>query len=313
METPHLDTLQQFTESSLPDLDVVTLGALELFSKISLPTLPLEQFKHPLVLGSGNAEVAGRIIFAQHDAIYADESTYEAKLSLLNGEEKSAVIISASGSKHSVEIAKTLEERGVRVWLITNTDHSAAADFVLPEHTIVLPKNREPYTYNTSTYMSMILAATHEDPSTIHSHIVKEVAPVVPDNLQSYDSFYFLLPPELIGVKHMLMTKFDELFGSKVSARVFTYGQTMHAKTVVPNDRELFISLGVENNQFGAEQNRLAIPLLEQAGPAAAMAIGYYVIGHIQKQHPPYFKQEIAGYVEKASAMFGKPLTVIVE
>ena len=84
-----------------------------------------------------------------------------------------------------------------------------------------------------------------------------------------------------------------------------------HAVTVVSSG-ELFVSFGEENIMGGESDQRLHIPLPENAGYAAMMAIGYYVIAQIQKQHPPYFKENIALYTEKASKIFGSEIKAIV-
>jgi hypothetical protein len=44
----------------------------------------------------------------------------------------------------------------------------------------------------------------------------------------------------------------------------------------------------------------------------AMMAIGYYVIGQIQKQLPPYYKDRIAAYTKETSEAFGNTITPIV-
>jgi len=43
------------------------------------------------------------------------------------------------------------------------------------------------------------------------------------------------------------------------------------------------------------------------------MAIGYYIIGKIQRANPPYFKNNIEQYMKKASKTFGHKLNPIVE
>ena len=111
----------------------------------------------------------------------------------------------------------------------------------------------------------------------------------------------------------MFLTKFDELFGPLVSARVFTFEQTKHATTVVGSERELFISLGCDNGVFGHERARLQVPLPPNAGYGAMMAIGYYVIGRLQSQYPPWFKNSLSTYCAKASAVFGQTISPIVD
>ena len=96
-----------------------------------------------------------------------------------------------------------------------------------------------------------------------------------------------------------------------ITGRVYTPEQTKHAKTVVPSERELFISFGYRNDLFGAK--RLFVPLPDNAGFGAVVATGYYVIGRIQKQHPPYFKDNIEAYAELASRVFNQTIRPLVE
>lgn len=105
------DTLKKFTLENLPDLDTVVIGALELFESIDLPQTDVP-FRRPLVVGSGNALSTGRIIFSQSDAVFANESSYQEVLKRVDDID-GAVLISASGGKHAVEIAKTLKERNL--------------------------------------------------------------------------------------------------------------------------------------------------------------------------------------------------------
>jgi len=164
-----LDTLKEFSLDNIPDLDVVVDGALLMLSTATLPEVEVS-FKRPLVIGSGNAESTGRIIFRDTDAVFANETNFEEVIERA-GEIDGAVLISASGSKHSVNIAKRLEELQIPSILFTNNTDAPAGSFMEKEHVRVFPRNREPYTYNTSTYISMILAKTKEDPHAILSHI----------------------------------------------------------------------------------------------------------------------------------------------
>ncbi|MBU1917431.1 hypothetical protein KKF63_04875 [bacterium] len=91
----------------------------------------------------------------------------------------------------------------------------------------------------------------------------------------------------------MYLTKFDEMFSGHIAARCFTTEQIRHAKTPIPYDRELVMAIGLKNNIFGKEHARWNIPLFKGAGYGAAVAIGYYAIGHIQEQNPPLFHEYI--------------------
>lgn len=306
------DTLADFDLEHLPDLDTVVLGALELIKESSLPdsTVP---FRRPLVVGSAGAAAVGRMLFANNDAVFSDESGVEQALNK-SSDIDGAVIISASGGKHAVGVAKTLKGKGIETVLFTNNPEAPTKEFVSRENVRVFPKNREPYTYNTSTYLSMLLADTGESAADILEHIEKAVElKLSRAHLGTFGSFVMLVPPEFREVREMFRIKFDELFGPYLNVRVFTSEEVKHAKTVVTSGDELFISFGIENVHFGIPKNRLTIPLPENTGYGAVMAVGYYVIGKIQKSHRPYFKNNIVKYTQEASRIFKEEIKPIVE
>ncbi|MDA1197351.1 MAG: hypothetical protein O2779_05315 [Nanoarchaeota archaeon] len=286
-------------------LDECVLSALKLFIDVGIPELHLGDYKRPLVVGSGNAAATGKIILEGSDAVFADEGTYLSHLGVVDG----AILISASGGKHAPIIATELKKREIETRLLTCNKNAEAKTLV--KETFVFPKQAEPYTYNTSTYMSMILGKTKEDPKKILDYITTTIVPLIPTDFKNYTAFYLIVPARFDSMREMLLTKFDELFGSMVNGRVFTVGQTKHAKTVIANSKELFISFGEKNTLFG--EHRLDIPLPADADYAALMAIGYFVIGNIQKQHPAYFKDNIEEYVKNASNLFGSEIKALVE
>jgi hypothetical protein len=169
----------------------------------------------------------------------------------------------------------------------------------------VFPKNREPYTYNTSTYLSMILSDTGERAGGITKFIDSELAAFSPVNFSDFDAFTFVLPGAWSELRPMLRTKFDELFGSKVSGRIFTSEEFKHAKTVVPNERELFISIGLPAADIGREAKWIEVPLPPNSGYGAAIATSYYLVGLIQQTQP--------AYCAAASKTFGHEIKPIVE
>lgn len=294
--------MQSFSLKNIPNLDVCVLGALESFSNTKLPKINISKSKRILVVGSGNALVAGRIIFQDHDAIFADESTHTKSLSKIN----EAILISASGEKHAPIIAKKLKSKKIKTTLLTTNKEGKASKIV--DKVLVFPKQREPYTYNTSTYLSMILSQSKESPKIILS-LLKRLK--IPRNISKYDSYYIIVPEEFDSLREMFHTKFDELFGPKVKGEIFTYEQTKHAKTLVPSKKQLFISLGKNNKAFGEKRLNLALP--KSAGPATLMAVGYYLIGKIQNGKPPYFKKNLGKFVKDASKIFKTKMEPIVE
>lgn len=312
MDKKNLHNIETFTEDSLPDLDTVVLGALEYLEGTALPDIAIGGYNKLLVVASENALVTGRILFEHCGACFHNESTY--KDALLTEEGIDAVcVISASGGKHAIEAVQTAIARDLPTFLLTNAEDAPAGSLLDTTMVTLFPKMREPYTYNTSTYLSMLLAKTNESPVAIHDFIRKEVEPRIPDSFAAYDAFFMIVEPQFSVLRDMFRTKFDELFGPMVVGRAYTLDQAKHAKTVVPSTSELFVSFGTENTIFGSEHNRLHIPLPENADSAAMLAVGYYVIGRMQSQFPPYFKEHIARYVADASRIFGHTIPVIVE
>jgi hypothetical protein len=284
----------------MPDLHEVVLAALDLHASYDLPELRLPPARRRLVIASGNALPTGRILFGGERALFSDEGVYTAVLER-EPEVDAAVVVSASGRKHAPLIVQDLLKRDLPAYLVTCDGGSPAARVLPPERVVETRSNPEPITYNTSSYMGMILARTREDPARIRRHLEEVVRPLLPD-FNRYQAFYLLVLPEFEVEVPMFVTKFDELFGGRVNGRCYTTEQTLHAKTVVPWEEELFLSFGFDNRDFGLA--RLHVPLPDGAGLAAMMATGYYVIGHIQAQRPPWFKQHADEYARFQRKMF---------
>lgn len=307
------EQLQTFTIDSLPDLDTVVLGALEMLAEKELPVPDVRAFRRPLVVGSGNAEATGRIIFAETDAVFASESTVDDKLAHIQDIDE-VIIVSASGSKHAPIIAAKAKAAAKHVTLLTNTPASPA-EKALDEQSLtvhVFPKNREPYTYNTSTYMAMILGYSREDPAEISRFIQSTITQLTLPDFSQFTKYYLIVPPQFAGIIRMLQVKFIELFGRNLARDVETSEYVRHATTVAPSD-ELFIAFGEPNTTWGKPEHRLNVPLPATGGYGAMMAIGYYVVAQIQKAQPQYFKQHIAEYCQFISGIFGEDIQPIVE
>ena len=319
MEYNNLKILEAFDINSLPNLDVVVLGALELFSKERLPEYNVENIcSKPLVVGSANAYSVGRILFRNTEARFSEEGDFEENIKTFS-DIGCVVIVSASGGKHAVGIAKKMSENKVGktynldTWLLTNNKDAPAKEFIDKDNVIIFPKNREPYTYNTSTYLSMIISQTKENPEEIYSHI-DNIKKYIPQDLGRYSAFILTVSSEFDEVRSMFRTKFDELFGGNVVGRVFTDEEIKHAKTVVPSDKELIIHFGNNKEDYYLEkEDSVYIPLSESASYGEMLSVGYFVIGKIQEAHPAYFKENIVEYTKDASEIFNQTINPIVE
>lgn len=279
------------------NLDQAVINALEFLSKEKLPKLNLKNFSFPLVVGSGNAYNTAQIIFSKQKAIIADESNFKEIIDrykdlIRKKIIKEAIIISASGEKDSVWEIELAKKNKLKTILLTCSSNSTAAK--LADQVFVYPKIAEPYTYNVSTYLGMILSFTGENPNNILNFIKKiKLAKKISD----FKSYSFVLPDEFLNICPMLDIKKSELFGPLVSLRAFSFGHARHAKFVVRDKNELVITLGKEKNKyFGEEKSRWQIDLPKNSDFALLLCLTYYLIGKIQEIKPAYFKKYIKNY-----------------
>jgi hypothetical protein len=293
---------------ALPTLDSTVIAALELLVEKpqALPPLP---FERPLVVGSGNALETGRIIFKDVPATFASESKYEHALKVYQPD--GAILISASGGKHSTQIAHTLTAHGVRTFLFTHTQQAPAAAVLNPGDVFVFPKLSEPYTYNVSTYFGLIAAAEPQDLTQLLRDLRSARAAFPP--LGGYRAYTIVVPSQYSLIVPMLRTKLSELFGSHVPARVFAEEDLKHGKTTIYAEDELYIICGgADDTILYPESDRIAVPLVG-SGYLGALATTYALIGALQAEKPPYFANNIERYVERASAVFNQHITPIVD
>lgn len=300
----------------IANLDKIVLDTLDFFSKNPSPDFDVSSYNLPFVVGSGNAYNTGLILFSEKSAVYADESNFKKIISaydnaIQNKMITQAVIISASGGKDSVWELELAKQYGLETTLLTTKAESDAAK--IADKLYVFKSIAEPYTYNTSTYMGMIMAATRENPTEIKDYILSVP---IPENFGDYSAYSFVLPDKFMPICPMLEIKKSELFGPKLSLRAFSQGHARHAKFVIRDKGELVISVGQKNDFFGEPESRWDIQPPEAFGFAGIMALTYFIVGKIQNSKPQYFKENIGNYVAdygpKAYGPETKPFDLIV-
>ena len=289
MKQDYLTRINSFTIDNLPDIDEVVLGSLQFLSASDIPKLDSGLCDRPLVIGSDNAFLTGQVIFNHRNAIFADTANYKDKLQQMAGGIDGVYIISASGGKHAIEMVQEADKVKIPVFLITNNPKALAAQSLEDKNRLLFPRIREPYTYNTSTYLSMMLGADDSlSAGKILEYMESTIQKINFDVLSDRKAFTMILPLDFDIMKGLLVTKFDELFGPELVGRAFSVEQIKHAKTVVRSNVELFISFGVENEYYGEQECRLFVPLPDNCTPAGFLAIGYFVVGQIQKHYPSF-------------------------
>jgi hypothetical protein len=272
------------------------MSSLDFLKENPSPFFKINQFSLPIVVGSGNAFNAGQVIFSGRAAIFADESNFRQVVTSYNnliskGMVSDAVIISASGEKDSVWETEYAKKLRLKTTLMTCKPNSSAAK--IADRIISYKSIAEPYTYNTSTYLGMILSTTGEKASDIKKYIEKLE---IPGGFNNYESYAFVMPDKYLNVAPMIIIKDNELFGPHLMIRAYTEGHARHAKFVHPWEKELVISIGFDNKFFGHPDHRLKIEFPKDGSFGMMLSLTYYLCGLIQNAKPDYFKKNIGKY-----------------
>jgi len=295
-----------------PTLDAIVLETLTLYRNLgTIQKIDLSGFQTPLAVWSGNAFYTGRILFRNLGAFFATEAEVEKKLQNI-GSITDVVVLSASWEKHAPVIINTAKKYNKKTFLISSSEKSSARS--IADESIIMPKIREPYTYNTSTYFGYMLSEDATlDLSKLEQFILWDIDTLLKEiDFANYKNFFIVIPDEFVLLREMLEVKFIELFGRKVARDVFSYEQMKHATTVVQDEHELFICFG---NSKGVHygKNQIDLPIFDTTSYAAMMLVGYYVIGKIQKALPAYFMDSIDTYCKNAKTQSGFTISPWVE
>lgn len=295
-----------------PTLDQIVLDTISLYSyTTTLPKIDFSQFHTPLVVWSGNGYYTGRILFRNSPAYFAVESEVERKLENITSI-TDVVVVSASGEKHAPIILEAAKKHGKKTFLISSSEKSHGRE--IADMSIVMPKIREPYTYNTSTYFGYILAENPElDLEKLRIFLVETLIQSLWEiDFRDFRSFFVVLPNDFVLLREMIEVKFIELFGRKVARDIFSYEQMKHATTVVQDEKELFLCFG-NNTWIVYGKNQVNLPIFHETDYAAMMLVSYYLVGLIQKALPPYFMESIEAYTIRAKAQSGFDIRPWVE
>ena len=297
--------LSEFTNANIDEwfmtVDDCVINALEGLGRAKIPKIPYDRIVAPIVMGSGNAYHTGVLLFEDRAAFTATESTYKGVLDALGNFAKSGVVISASGSKNAGGISEELKRRDIAYrFLITCTKDSEASAFFDGEKIFELPKCPEPYTYNTSTYLGMLLTKYWRKPSEIEAHIRNTVDPILEERREDIDrasAFYFMVPNEAENIKSMFHIKFEELFGRRFGRDIYTPEfADKHATDIVSTDGELRVAIGCHGPDLSREDISIPLPDNNPKDYATLMAVGYYTIGKIQKSRQSFFRDNVVDW-----------------
>ena len=306
----YLEKIETFNENNILSLDEVVMWSLELYEDKKLDKFDIKEFKKPLIAASWNAFTTSKIIFWWTNVLFCNETNFN---QYINYDIDWLIIMSASWEKHAVVFANIAKQKWIKTKLITCNKKSQLSNIIWKENIIVTYKNREPYTYNTSTYMWWIFAYTWEKAIDIKKFIINNIDPILEKvDFSKYDSYLLVTPNEFFWVNQLFNIKFIELFWRKIARDIFSYEQIKHSATLIPHETELCISFWKWH--FYYTWKHIHFPLPQNWDLWSLMAIWYYIIWKIQNSYPQYFKQNIWNYIKEMNKTeFWRSLKIIVE
>jgi hypothetical protein len=291
-------------------LDYYVRKALDFFEETGNHTLELPKSAYTLVVGSQTGLLAGRIIyrFAGRNFSHAKEVLAQCEIDAKRNILKDVTIVSATGSRQVVPIARYALERGLKVnAILCNYNSELKENFEGKINTILVPEITEPPTVNTATYGTMIQGVTHENVSEIRRVVESLKEPK--GGYGQFKAFTVILTDSMPEVAEMVDWKLrGEKIGRCIGSMSTHLTNFMHGAAINDANKELYIALGLspeEKKVFEQvlepvpEGRKHYIDVPDNFGPLGFMMLGYSVVGQIQKNYPG-FQNNISDYEQRA-------------
>lgn len=293
-------------------LDYYVKRALDFFEKRGNLALELPESAHTLVVGSQSGLLTGRIIyrFAGRSFSHAKEVLTQSEIDAKRQVLDDVTIVSATGSRQVVPIARYALKKGFRVNAISCKEKTELKDDLGNKiKYIVLPTIPEPPTVNTVTYGMMIQAITHENVSKIKRVVNSLKEPK--GGYGQFKAFTVIFTDRMPEVAEMVDWK---LRGEKIGRCIGTMSthltNFMHGAGVTDakKKKELYIALGLSKKEKRVfdqvfkkvpKKRKHYIEVPKDFGPLGYMMVGYLVVGQIQKNYPA-FQENIWDYARRA-------------
>jgi hypothetical protein len=298
-------------------LDYYVNEALNFLKDQEKHKLELPESKYTLVVGSQTGLLTGRIIYRfderkrNRSFSHAKEVLAECEIDAKRNILEDVTIVSATGSRQVVPIARHALKRNLRVnaILILGENKSELENKLGDKINIITyPAIKEPPTVNTATYGAMIQAATHENVPEIQDRLKSLKEPK--GGYGQFKAFNVILTDRMPEVAEMVNWK---LVGEKIGRCIGTMSthltNFMHGAAITDSNEELYIALGLskeEKEVFGQvlepvpEKRKHYIDVPDNFGPLGFMMLGYSVVGQIQKNYSS-FQNNISDYGQRAN------------
>jgi hypothetical protein len=300
-----------FMAKKAETLDYYVLEALADFIKKGDYKLNLPESSHTLVVGSQSAYWAGRIAyrFAGKRFSHAKEVLAQQEIDTKRDILEDVTIVSASGSRNIVPVARYALEKGLRVnAIVCNPNSELNSRFgTHPRYReILVPAIGEPPTVNTSTYGGIIRGVTHEDASEIKKVVKSLKEPE--GGYRSFKAFTVIFPDRMPEVAQIVDWKLrGENIGRCAGSMSVYLTNFLHGAGITDADGEVYVGVGLNERErevfekvfkFVSPDRKHHIELPAGFGPLGYMMVGYALVGQIQKSYPG-FQEKIWDYQDR--------------
>jgi len=259
-------------KQKIKHLDFYVTKTLEYLEKWNFPKFKIEKNEKNIFMGSGSAACAAKLFAERFNGSTLNVSNYKRFFKGISKESTaSTYIISASGGKDAVNMAKFLNKMNLRPNLITCNESAPAKK--LCNKLFVFPSLKEPPTYNVSTYSSMIYWLFGENIKEIKS-LIKNIK--IP-NLRKYKYIFFLATDKYDTIAKMTSRKIAESLEG-IGSNGDGFSNSAHGMLRQPNKDRLIFCL---NQKYPFKENVYELKINSYLG---LMLATYYIIGKNQKE-----------------------------
>lgn len=255
-------------KQKIEHLDFYVLKTLKYLEKWEFPKTKIKENDKNIFLGSGSGGLVANLFAQKLKGVSLNISNYERFLK--EPKKKLPIyIVSASGGKDALLMAKFLKKRGIKFSLITCNSEAPAKKSA--KKTLVFPSFKEPPTYNVSTYSSMIYWLFKENLKEVRE-IIKGVK--IP-NLRQYKYIFFLAANKYDTIAKIASMKLAETLEG-IGSNGDGFSNSFHGMLRQPNKDRLIFCL---NQKYPFKDNTYQLNIDSYLG---LMLSTYYIIGRNQ-------------------------------
>jgi len=304
------------SERPYPPLALIVRAGLEFFVRNEarpgfLPEFPYSVDEPVFAVGRGNAERVADLIFANfRNSTVTDQDAFLEHYEKVRAANPRVVLVSSSGGKGLENVMEYFKSTHVPYDLFTCKDGTEVGESA--DNLYLFPSSDEPFSYNFSTYFSMLLSSFGESPSSILELI---------NSIPEFDvhTAYAMAAPSRYekNIRGMFDHKCNELFGGNKKPSLWSESDIDHGAGIVRADGSVIFGVGIPEERseriagyisaYDKERSQtrryISVPFTPEHSYAAYMAVMYHIIGKVQEKMPDLFGQNVEEHIRATNAV----------